>query len=209
MRNYLLILLSFVFRCAFSQQDSVAYSRDYEFKEGVFLSAEQFKKNDPVPKSAIISGYPKTQVDFMKEVIDQQYITYKAANGSEQKVETADLWGYVQNRTVYINFSNEFNRVNQIGTLSLFTAAVNTPMTYQDPMNTYGINTTNEMRQFIFDSQANKIVDFNVHNMEILLQADPELCAEFMKLKKRKKLDSIFIYLRKYNEKHPLYLPSN
>ena len=44
--------------------------------------------------------------------------------------------------------------------------------------------------------------------MEILLKNDAELFDQFMKLKKRKKADSIFIYLRKYNEKHPLYLVS-
>ena len=77
-----------------------------------------------------------------------------------------------------------------------------------DPINDmYAIQPTfQELRQFIFDSQTNKIVDFNVKNMELLLKNDAELYAEFMKLKKRKKADSIFIYLRKYNEKYPLYL---
>jgi hypothetical protein len=43
--------------------------------------------------------------------------------------------------------------------------------------------------------------------MEILLKNDAVLYEGFMKLKKRAKADSIFIYLRKYNETHPLYLP--
>ncbi|MCW3072192.1 MAG: hypothetical protein JWO44_2082 [Bacteroidetes bacterium] len=207
MRKLVFIFLFFIQLTGFSQADSIAYSREYEFREGIFLNVEQFRKNEPVPKSAIISSYPKTQVDFMKQVTDQRYISYKAADGSEQKVETLSLWGYCQNRSLFINFNNELNRVNQIGTLCHFTSIVNTPISYQDPMNTYGINTTDEMRQFVFDTQSNKVLDFNVKNMELLLQNDPGLYTEFMKLKKRKKADAIFIFLRRYNENHPLYLP--
>jgi hypothetical protein len=206
------LIISFFFfipLIGIAMPDSVAYSREYEFKEGVFLTLEHFRKNDPVLKTDIISSYPRSQVDFMKQVMDQRYITYKAADGTERKIETLSIWGYCQNRSLFINYNNDFNRINQIGLLSLFTAVVNTPMTYQDPMNTYGINTSSEMRQFIFDSRTNKAYEFNVNSMELLLQDDPELYAEFMKLKRRKKADSIFIYFRLYNEKHPLYLPLN
>ncbi|HEX8514592.1 MAG TPA: hypothetical protein VF868_00230 [Bacteroidia bacterium] len=206
------LLLSFLFLLPFAAvagPDSVAYSRDYDFKEGVFLSLEHFKRNDPVLKSAIISSYPKSQVDFMKQITNQKYITFRNSEGVEQRVETMTVWGYCQNRSLFINFNNDFNRINQIGLLSLFAAVVMTPVGYQDPMNTYGINTNDELRQFVLDTRTNKALDFNVRNMEIILEDDPELHTEFMKLKKRQKADSIFIYLRRYNEKHPLYLPLN
>lgn len=79
-----------------------------------------------------------------------------------------------------------------------------------DPLgDMYAIQPTfTELRQFVFDTKANKVFDFTVKNMELLIKDDAELHAQFMKLKKRKKADSIFIYLRKYNEKHPLYLAS-
>jgi hypothetical protein len=209
MRTVILILFYLLPVSGFCITDSVAYSRDYEFKEGIFLTAEQFKNNSPVLKSSIISNYPKSQADFMSQITGQKYITYKAADGSEQKVETMSIWGYAQNRSIFINFYNDFYRINQIGLLSLFTAAVQSPVGYTDPMNTYGINTSDEMRQFVYDARTNKALNFDVHNMELILQDDPELYAEFMKLKKRKKADSIFIFLRRYNEKHPLYLPVN
>jgi hypothetical protein len=205
MKNISVIFL-FIFSIPLSAQDSVAYSRDYEFQEGVFLNISQFKGNKPVLKTAIVSNYPRNQVDFLKEVLEYKDILYKDSSGKEQKVETLSLWGYCQNRSIYINFNKDFNRVNVIGTLCHFTAAVLVQAGYQDPMNTYGINTQNEMRQFILNTRTNKVVDFNVPNMELILKDDPELYNEFMKLKKRKKADAIFIYLRSYNEKHPLYL---
>ncbi|MGQ0829083.1 MAG: hypothetical protein ACT4ON_11900 [Bacteroidota bacterium] len=201
------LLISFTL---FSQIDSVPYSREYEFKEGIYLTIEQFKKNTPIAKSAVVSDIPKSQLDFLTQVMDHKKIILKDSAGNDQKIETASVWGYCQNRTIYINFNNEFNRVNVIGTLCHLTAIITRVTTFDDPINsTYGMNTTfDELRQFILDIQTNKILSFDVKNMEILLARDNELYKQFMALKRREKSDSIFIYLRKYNEKHPLYLPS-
>ena len=125
------------------------------------------------------------------------------------KIETNSIWGYSQNRSVYLNFNKEFNRINVIGTVFHFTATVRTVSPYHDPMNyNYGLS-QDELKQFIFNTQTNVVSDFNVKNMELLLKDDEELFSKFEALKKREKADAIFIYLRKYNEKHPLYLPAN
>jgi hypothetical protein len=187
--------------------DSVPYSREYEFKEGIFLTPERFKANDPIPRSAIVTAIPASQADFLQEVMSYKTITYKDASGTEQKLETATAWGFCQNRTIYLNFNKEFNRVNLIGKVFHMVAPVTT-FVARDPMNyNYAINTTQEeLRQFIYDTQTNKIMDFDLKTMEPILQRDKELYDEFMKLSKRKKKEAIFIYLRKYNEKHPLML---
>lgn len=203
----LLMLFVLVLEDTHAQGMAVPYSRDFEFTEGAFLSIENFKTNDPIPKSAIISSYPKNQVDFMTQVMDAKYLVYKNREGVEQKIETASLWGYCQNRTLYLNYNNEFNRINVIGTWCHLTAKKYTPVGYTDPMNyNYGINTSDEQHQYVLDTQADKVHDFNVASMEALLESDPELHTEFMKIKRRKKPDFIFIYLRKYNEKHPLLI---
>ena len=211
MKKTITLLFYFISLFAPAQTDSVAYSHDYEFTEGLFLTVNQFKQNIPITKSSIVSDIPKNQIDFLKQVVEQKYIICKDTAGKEQKVETQSLWGYCQNRTVYINFNKEFDRLNVIGTLCHFIAKVITATPYVDPMyNNFGMgmnNTVEELRQFVFDTQTNKICNFNEKNMEILLKNDDQLYNQFMTLKKRKKSDAIFVYLRKYNEKHPLYLP--
>ena len=204
-----LIFLLFTF-ASVAQTNTIAYSRDYEFQEGIFLTLEDFKKNTPISKGAIVSALPKDQIDFFTQIMEQKTITYKDSAGVEQKLQTNTAWGYSQNRAIYINFSGDFNRINVIGTLSLFSALVAQSPLRNEPLgDMYAIEPTfTELRQFIFDTQTNKVFDFNVKNMELLLKDDAELFAQFMKLKKRAKADSIFIYLRKYNEKHPLYLAS-
>lgn len=208
MRLFLTVIYSFLSSIAFAQTDDIAYSRDYEFTEGLFLTIDQFKNNDPILKSSIISAIPKGQLDFLKQVLEQKSFVYKDSAGNEQRIETSGIWGYCQNRSVCINFNKQFNKLNVIGTLCHFTAMVAVSVGFRDPMGfNSGLNSIDELQQFVFDTQTDKVLDFNVKNMEILLKSDSELYTQFMALKKRKKADSVFVYLRKLNEKHPLYLP--
>lgn len=227
------IIFSFFSLIAFAQKNTIAYSRDYEFSEGIFLTVDQFKNNDPIPKSSIVSGIPGNQLDFFKQLVEEKTIIVKDSIGKEQKLETYSIWGYCQNRSVYINIikafnktdllyiksidvDREFRKLDVIGTLCHFTANIINPYgTIKDPMTNFNNNfsslyyTNEELGQFVFDTQSNKVFEFNVKNMEILLKNDTDLYNQFMALKKRQKPDSIFVYLRKYNEKHPFYLPVN
>ncbi|MFL5764017.1 MAG: hypothetical protein ACJ77K_08760 [Bacteroidia bacterium] len=208
--KYRFLSLLLLFSAYAAGQSTVPYTHDYEFKEGVFLTYTQFIKNSPVLKSNIVSSVPAGNIDFLSEVLEQKMLTYKDSAGTEQKVEVSSVWGYCQNRALYVNYNKGFDRLNVIGNLSLFSSViVHAPME-RDPMgNIYNVNTSyDELRQFVLDTQSNKIWDFNVKSMEVLLKSDDVLYQSFMKLKKREKADSIFIYLRKYNEKHPLYLPA-
>lgn len=210
--KYLLNVVFFIsIAHGFSQVPTVAYSHDYEFKEGIYLSLDQFKQNNPIPKSAFVTGIPKNQLDFFTELLEEKTIIYKNSDGNEVKIEPLTIWGYSQNRSVYLNFNKVFNRVNVIGTVFHFTAPVRIQSVYRDPMDyNYGINNGHdEIRQFILNTQTNVVNEFSVKSMELLLKDDAELFAQFEALKKRAQSDSIFIYLRKYNEKHPLYLPTN
>lgn len=231
MKRFLTIIFSFFLLITFAQSDSIAYSRDYEFTDGVFFNVNHFKKNHPIPKSSIISGVPKNQLDFLKQILENKSIIYTDSLGQEKNIETYGIWGYCQNRSVYINIikafnktdllyiksinvDHEFRKLNVIGTLCHFTANVISPFGINgDPMNSFNnnlsslYNTNEELKQYVFDTQTNKVFDFNVKNMEILLKCDTDLYNQFMVLKKREKPDVIFVYLRKFNEKHPLYLP--
>lgn len=210
MRIWIFLFL-FIDLHAFAQSDSVAYSREYEFTEGIYLTAAQFRQNAPIRKENIISAVPGSELDFIAQVMQNETIRFKDASGQEQQVPRGTVWGYCQNRSIYINFNKSFNRVNVIGSLCHLVATVTTIVGIHDPMDyNYAINNTyDELRQFVYDTKSDQVLDFDVKNMEKLLSSDLALYAEFMKLSKRKKADSIFLYLRKYNENHPLYLPKN
>jgi hypothetical protein len=210
MKNLFLTILLLISVASIAQKDSIPYSRDFEFKEGIYLTIDQFKRNLPIPQSAIISPIPKTELNFLTLVLEKKTVKYKDPTGTEMEVPSAEVWGYCRNRSVYLNFNKTFNRINVIGRLCHFTAEILVRAAYDPMYYNRGMNTSyTELRQFVLDTQTNTIREFNSDSMEEFLKSDPELYAEFMKLKKRAKADSIFIYLRKFNDKHPLYLYGN
>lgn len=67
--------------------------------------------------------------------------------------------------------------------------------------------TRTELRQFIIDWETGKVMDFDVKNTELVLMKDPEIYEEYIRLSRSKKKDLMFVYIRKFNEKNPLYIP--
>ncbi len=66
-----------------------------------------------------------------------------------------------------------------------------------------------EMKQYIIDFESGKTLEFNVENTELLLMKDNKLYEEYVRLSRKKKRDLMFVYIRKFNEANPLYLPVN
>lgn len=209
------LFFSVILFCSFlgnAQTQLVAYSKNFEFKEGIYIDFRDFLENKPVPKSKIVSDMNHDDFDFMHQLTSQKSIDYIDASGIRQTVETNKLFGYSKNNGVYIYHSNDFYRISLIGTLCHYTATV---IVYSPGMGMgfgYGgmgttSTVTQELRQYVFDTRVGRVVDFTVDNIEHILESDPELYKEFMTLKKRKKRNSIFLYLRKYNQLHPLYFP--
>jgi hypothetical protein len=211
MRNFFLILQILVYSTfiGVAQKDSIPYTKDYEFNEGIYGTIKDFKQNTPINKVAVVTTIPKNQLDFYKQLVESRVIAYKDTTGNEQQIESSTLWGYCQNRSIYINFNSAFQRLNVIGSLCHFTASVKSLTSYNDPTN-YGMgNSHTELRQYVLNTETNEIVDFTAQSMELILSKDKLLYDEFMKFKKKDKPKQIFVYLRKYNDRHPLYLKSN
>ena len=64
-----------------------------------------------------------------------------------------------------------------------------------------------ELRQYLLDFETGEVMEYDMDGVEILIMKDPELHDEYVSLSRRKKGQLKFVYIRKYNEKHPLYFP--
>lgn len=196
----------------FAQQKAVQYTKDFEFRNGLYISFLDFRNNNPVIASKIISDYNKSSREFFDKVLSKNTFTYTDSTGKEQTLKTDDIWGYCSNGIIYISHGTDFNRVTIIGSICHFVATVpmkigvSDPFNYNDPFYNPP-QYTYVSEQFVLDYESGKVLEFNVSNMEALLSRDEALYKEFSALKKKQKRDSIFLYLRKYNEKHPIFFP--
>ncbi|MBN2215099.1 MAG: hypothetical protein JW723_12725 [Bacteroidales bacterium] len=207
---------------AFSQVDSVnlvRYTPDFRFKEGIFANYEQVKRNQPIPKSRILTDVSYDDPYFFDRIVEKKKLYYYDIYGVKQEIRIADIWGYSRNGVLYIGMNEGFYRITIIGSICHFVANLTTYNTgypyypyydYYDYYSPYNIRqtprTTNEMRQYIMDFGTGKVMEYDVSSVEVLLMKDPELHDEFVSLRRKKKKQLKFLYIRKFNERNPLYI---
>ena len=211
----------FLSQLAFGQVDSTKlekYSPDFQFKEGVYVNFEQVKNNNPIPKSRIISDSDYNDPDFFNKVLSARKVYFYDNVGNRNSIDVSKLWGYCRNGFIYVQMESGFFRITLIGAISHFIAnhtyySSSYPYAYNYYTDPYGTSPysqpSTEVRQYILDFNTGRILDYNEESVGILLMQDPELHDEYMSLKKKKMRQMKFMYIRKYNEKHPLYFPQN
>lgn len=203
----LFILSIFLCGMLHAQKDSVAYNSDFRFKDGLYLDFQSFRLNKPIPKSAIVSTFNREEIDFLRKVVSAKTITYKDSAGMAWEIAPGKLWGFCENNSIYIRYNGDFNKIVVMGNICHFTAMYTTYLS-GGPTTPAGVNTgapVESVQQYVLDMQTGSVMLYVLANMEALLQRDEALYKEFMALKKGKRKKMMFFYLRKYNEKHPVY----
>ena len=206
-----------------AEQPVVKYSTEFEFKDGIFANFDQVKANNPIPPARIVSDYDMFDRDFYDKVTSAKEIVIYDENGVKKVIETQDVWGYGRNGVLYINVGMAFHRISFVGSISHFVASVTTyNSNYYDPYynpyysNSYYYNrhsmpqsnyANTELRQYLLDFQTGEILEYDTEAVEVLLMKDPELADEFLALRNRKKKQMKFVFIRRFNERHPLYFP--
>ncbi len=204
----------------------VKYSPDFEFRDGIFANFDMVKANLPLPPARIVTDVDMFDREFYDKVTAAKEIVIYDNNGVKKVIKTKNVWGYGRNGVLYINVGSAFHRISFVGNISHFVASVTTyNSNYYDPYyynpyysNSYYNNRYNtpqsnigntELRQYLLDFATGEVLDYDIESVEVLLMKDPELSDEFQALKNRKKKQMKFVFIRRFNEKHPLYFPAN
>jgi hypothetical protein len=213
------IAIPFLATCQ-EEDGMVRYTPEFRFNEGIYPNFMTVKQNAPIPKTRLVTDTDLFSRDFFERVTEEKRIIYYDDNGIKQELNTSNIWGYGRNGVFYINLGSKFHRISFVGSISHFVATLTTYNPgYYDPYysrNYYydpyyrsprsGYSST-EIRQYLIDFETGKLMEFDVPSVEILLMKDPELYDEFMQLRRKKKKQFKFVYIRKFNEKYPLYFP--
>jgi hypothetical protein len=215
MRLAVIISVLMISLKTYSQGDSVAYSRDLILYEGLYLGYWDLRHNWPIPKEKIITDIKKDQLDFYTKLIESDNIEYVERDGNKTKMNSEKVWGFCENNIIYINIGKSFFRIPVFGAICFFPASVEinslSPgynVFINGPVGT-GNTGAREIREFLMDFYTGQRVDYTLENLENMLKKDEEIYKEFMALSKKKRKDQAPRFIRKYNEKHPIYFPKN
>lgn len=201
----------------------VKYSPDFEFKEGIYPNFSSVRENNPIPKTRLVTEEDLFSRDFFERVTQEKRIAFYDDFGVKQEINTSDIWGYGRNGVLYVNLQSKFHRISFVGSISHFVATLTSyNQGYYDPYyrrNYYYYDpyyrspsagyTSSEVRQYLIDFETGKLMEFDVSSVEVLLIKDPELHDEYASLRRKKKKQFKFVYIRKFNERNPLYFPAN
>jgi hypothetical protein len=215
----------------------VKFTPDFKFNDGIYLNFDQVKMNKPIPKAKLLTSVDYNDREFFKKVMESDKIFFYDDLGVRQDIARNTIWGYSRNGVIYVQIQENFNRITFMGSICHFVADItsvdsryyNSPYGYYDPYySPYGYsnyynpynsyyspyypysqpNTTRtELKQYIIDFESGKVLEFDLENTKLLLMKDNELYEEYVQLPKKKQKDLMFVYIRKFNEKNPLYLP--
>ena len=230
MRNTFFFILMIWCPLILAQEDQgkkmVEYSPDFEFNDGIFPNFESVKENNPIPAARIVTDEDLNDRAFYDKVTAQKDITIYDDNGVKKVMRTEDIWGYSRNGILYINVGMAFHRISYMGSICHFVATVTTyNPNYYDPYyynpyysssyyyNRYSYPQSNvantDLRQYLLDFETGDVMEYDTESVEVLLMKDPELSDEYHALRNRKKKQMKFVFIRRFNEKHPLYFPTN
>jgi len=226
--RYVTIILTFlIFGPAIrAQNDStrlVKYTPEFRFAPGIYLTFEQVKQNNPIPAIRIISNDDPFDFNFYKNLVKNKTIGFFDEFGASREVATDQIWGYCQDGKLFIQYNGQFNRMPIIGKVCHFISDVTVIDTHYDPYYNdyynYGYynpyyyrpyartSKSRETRQYLLDFETGQVMDFDRGSVEAILIQDTDLYGEFMGLKKRKQNELLFFFLRRLNEKYPVFLP--
>ena len=195
-----------------NETDTIRYDYSFEFKSGLYTSFYAFRNNDPIPYNRIVS--PPYDNDFFKKLLKTESISFYDANGTLNEVPQKMIWGYANNGKPNIYWSDKFNLIPYIGTIShfMYTELVtryinNTGTMMYDPMYIPSTQsyTTEELVHYFIDMNTGEILPYTSKTLLDLIQDDTELYNEYSKLGKRKRNRSVMEYVQKYNRRHPIY----
>lgn len=224
-----LVFLGFFLHTFGQRSDTVhmvKYDPDFEFIDGIYANFTMVESNFPIPVTRIVTDVDLFDRDFYNKITSKDEIIYYDDNGMKQTLKSKNIWGYSRNGVLYINIGQAFHRISYMGNICHFVASITTyNPNYYDPYgynpyyyNSYNYNrhmtpqsnySSTDLRQYLLDFETGEIREYDIESVEVLLMKDPELHDEYVSLSRRKKNQFKFVYIRKYNEKHPLYFPAN
>jgi len=200
-----LLLCTFLKGGLIGQTDSSIVPADLSIADAIYVTYYDFRHNKGISKEQISSTINKDQLDFIGRSLDKETFNYSDGQNVVE-VKSGTVWGFIQNKTLYINYKGSFYRVPVFGSVCYLVATVEiVGAGFYDPMFGYGSGRRQEVREFLINFYDGVITEFKMDEAEVLLSRDKMLYGEFKKLNRRKQKEQIFRYIRKYNDSHPVH----
>lgn len=170
------------------------YYQGFPFKEGVYLSIDDFKTNNP-----------SFQGEFERR--GSQLYIWDDSSKTMLLVKPQKIWGYAQVGNIYISYEGAYWRILNMGELSHFSAIVVSTFETMDNFGFLVERQSKSMEHLFVDMKSGAIKSLNYNQLKRYLESD-SLLSKNLKKGNRKNDRDLILKLRAYNDLHPIYFPT-
>lgn len=204
--------LLFVFVAFYgTAQEQIPYTADFEFYEGVYLTFEDFRNNNPLPKEEIISTVDREDPAFYRKLFNTRSFRFFDESGLPVNVFTEDVFGVSVRGEPFIMFGGQFRKIMVLGMLSYFAPGAGDPEV--QPRFAYtgegqsAVLGGDGFKQIIFNFETGEFTDLNPEAVADFIEDSPSLHREFMQLKRKEQRKAMYAFIQRYNKANPIYFP--
>ncbi|HTE34728.1 MAG TPA: hypothetical protein VK666_30330 [Chryseolinea sp.] len=218
MNNYkhlLTLVFLVVYHCVLAQDgDLIETGNGGQIRQGLFVTFEDFKRNDPVSEESIVTSYPRDG-NFYYNLLKED-INIKSTDHSDS-IMTSIIWGYFDGKGLYLNVkkfpsfllegkdvsAHSWAQIIEIGKICM--------IHYNENFNPEtGTITpevgTNGTALFLMNSRDGTVHEANAGNFATLIRDDPRVLSAFNNHNGDNE-GRLNTFLKIYNERHKLELP--
>ena len=192
---------------AFAQQDStwVRYTGGFDFREGLYLDFQSFRNNAPTIPLELLTD---EQGIAIRDIRNNDRFFRPDSTGERKEVDLDRAWGFCNNDIIYLRAGNGFYRIGMMGAL----AHVLFEYDHRDwDPSFYGYGGTNiytVQAERILNMATGEFADLTAAFLEKALADDEVLKPQWDEIpKKKRKGEVLYLFMRRYNDRHPLYFP--
>ncbi|MCB9052237.1 MAG: hypothetical protein H6556_22615 [Lewinellaceae bacterium] len=205
MKNQIVICLAVLCATALHAQEKVRYTDDFQLARGIYTSLQDFKSNQPVKPSDIITDIDASSPKFFQFLLAKEDFRFPR-NNEIVYLKPREIFGYSDGRQVYYGLKHRFEVIGKICLLREVDV-VDSYSSFINPGDKYeAAREEGSGKLYIMDFETGDFFRFKPKMVEAIFQRDEDLFREYQKAKGKKK-DKALNFIKEYNFKHPVYFP--
>lgn len=184
-------------------QDSIRYTADFQFTPGVYVRFQNWKYNDPLLPSDIITDVDKSSPKFFQYLLREDQFRYPENNKIVYQ-KTEEIFGYSTGKEVYYKKQYLFEVIGaicllkEVDVVDKYSSFINPGEQYE------AARKEGSGKLYILDFKTGRFFQCKKSEVEAIFKRDSELFAQYKSAKGKSKV-KIQNYIKEYNFRHPIY----
>ena len=205
MKNQIITWMAILFTVPLIGQDSIRYTEGFQFNRGIYTSLQDFKSNNPVKPSDIITDIDSSSPKFFQYLLAQENFRFPR-NNEIVYMSPKEIFGYSDGSQVYYGAQYRFEVIGRICLLKEVDV-VDSYSSFINPGDKYeAAREEGSGKLYILDFDTGAFFRCKPRKVEEIFQRDKALYREYENAGGKRK-EKVLDFIKEYNFRRPVYFP--